>query len=60
MMSHITLLFYPWLYRYNHSSQYFEDESLKLIAGEVEEIGFLLADKQAGKFRLKIDWIEGR
>lgn len=31
-----------------------------LSAERVQEIGFLLADKQGGEFRLEIDWIEGR
>jgi len=31
-----------------------------LVAEEVREIGFLLADQQAGDFRLEIDWIESR
>jgi monofunctional biosynthetic peptidoglycan transglycosylase len=30
-----------------------------LTAEEIKEIGFLLADKQEGEFRLEIDWIEG-
>ncbi len=34
-------------------------EALPLSAEKIQQIGFLIADKQAGQFSIEIDWIKG-
>lgn len=34
-------------------------DAAPLSAGEIQQIGFLIADKQAGQFSIEIDWIKG-
>lgn len=34
-------------------------DALPLSAERIQQIGFLIADKQAGQFSLEIDWIKG-
>jgi hypothetical protein len=37
-------------------AEFFSDQ--KLDPGKVNSVGFLLADKKAGPFKLEVDWIK--